>query len=126
MKSKRTAQKSDAEVKSAWVVTWEGTSGVPEDRVAAVLNYRMSPNLVKDFVELLYASTKFSRREKLLVAKDRKENPYPATITLFQRIDCGDNPFLRARLVSDLKMIDDCLAWTEPPSEPERRARLSR
>jgi hypothetical protein len=32
----------------------------------------------------------------------RKANPYPATITLFQHIHCGDNPFLHARLVSDL------------------------
>ena len=32
----------DAEAKSAWLVTWEGTSGVPEDPIAAILNYRMS------------------------------------------------------------------------------------
>src|SRR6266852_1987678 len=125
MKSTRTTRKSDAEVKSAWVVTWEGTTDIPDNPVA-VLNYRMSASSVQDFVELLYASLTYGPRDKLLVARNRKANPYPATMNLFQRIDCGDNPFLHARLVSDLKMVDDRLTWTEPPSDPERRARLSR
>ena len=99
MRSTRTTRKSDAEVKSAWVVTWKGTSRVSEDAVA-ILNYRMSARSVQDFVELLYASLIYSPRDKLLVAKNRKANPYRATMTLFQRIDCGDNPFLYARLVS--------------------------
>jgi hypothetical protein len=126
MKTTRTTQKSDMEVKSAWIVTWEGTSGIPEDRVAAVLNYRMSASSVQDFVELLYASRMYAPREKLLVAKSRKENPYPATMTLSQRIHCGDNPFLEARLVTKLIVVDGALKWTEPPSATERRAKISR
>jgi hypothetical protein len=120
-----TTQKTYAEAKSAWLVTWEGTSRVPEDPVAAILNYRMSAIRVKDFVGLLYASLKYSPREKLLVAKNTKANPYPAAMTLFQRIHCGDNPLLHARLVSELKVVDGILKWTESPSETERRAKIS-
>ena len=125
MKLARTAQRSDAEAKSAWLLTWEGTSGVPEDPVAAILNYRMSANSVQGFIELLYASRMYSPREKLLVAKNPKANLYPATITPFQHIHCGDNPFLHARLVSELKVVEGALKWTEPPSETARRAKIS-
>jgi hypothetical protein len=120
-----TAKKTDAEAKSAWLVTWEGTSSVPGDPIAAILNYRRSANSVRDFVELLYASLTYSPQEKLLLAKDPKTNPYPATKTHFQHIHCGHNPHLHARLVSGLKVIDGTPTWTEPPSEPERRARIS-
>src|SRR5271166_7157015 len=95
---------TDTEAKSAWLVTWDGTSGIPDDPVAAILNHRLSAGSVKDFVERLYAALAYSPREKLLLAKDRKSNPYPATMTLFQNIHCGDNPHLHARLVSDLKV----------------------
>jgi hypothetical protein len=37
-----TAKKTDAEAKSAWLVTWEGTSSGPDDPIAAILNYRLS------------------------------------------------------------------------------------
>jgi hypothetical protein len=120
-----TAQKTNAEAKSAWLVTWEGTSSVSEDPVAAILNYRMSVSRVKDFVGLLYASFKYSHREKLLVAKNVKANPYPATMTLFQHVHCGHNPLLHARLVSELKVVDGILKWKEPPSDTKRRARIS-
>jgi hypothetical protein len=120
------AKRSDAETKSAWLVTWEGMSGVPDDRIAAILNYRLSVHSVKDFVELLYASLRYGPQEKLLLAKDRKNNPYPATMTIFQNIHCGDDPHLYARSVSDLKIIDGKPTWVEPPSETERLARISR
>jgi hypothetical protein len=121
-----TTKKNDAEAKSAWLVTWEGTSGVPDDSIAAILNYRLSASSVKDFVELLHASLTYSPQEKLRLAKDPKTNPYPATMTLFQHIHCGHNPHLHARLVSDLKVTDGELKWTEPQSEPKRRAAISR
>ena len=119
-------KKADAESKSAWLVTWEGTSAVPGDPIAAILNYRLSATWVQDFVELLYASLIYSPQEKLLLANDARTNPYPATMTLFQHIHCGHNPHLHARLVSGLKVTDGTPTWTEPPSEPERRAGISR
>lgn len=119
-------KKIDVEARSAWLVTWEGTSDIPGDSIAAILNYRLSANSVKDFVELLYASLTYSPQEKLLLANDKKTNPYPATMTLFQHIHCGHNPHLHARLVSGLKVTDGAPSWTELPSEPERRARIAR
>jgi len=121
-----TAKRTDVEAKSAWLVTWDGTSDIPDDPIAAILDYRLSANSVKKFVELLYASLSYSPKEKLRLAKDPKTNPYPATKTLFQQIHCGDNPHLHARLVSGLKATDGKLTWTEPPPEHERRARILR
>jgi hypothetical protein len=62
----------------------------------------------------------------LLFAKNPKGNPYPATMTLFQHIHCGDNPLLHARLVSDLKVAAGAPEWAEPPSETERHTKSSR
>jgi hypothetical protein len=47
-------------------------------------------------------------------------------MTVFQKINCGDNPFLYARLVSNLKMTDGKLSWTEPLSDAERRKKIGR
>jgi hypothetical protein len=121
-----TTKKLDVETKRAWLVSWEGTSGVPDNPIAAILNYRFSASSVRDFVELLYASLTYTPREKLLLAKDPKCNAYPATMTPFQHIHCGDNPHLHARLVSDLKVTGGWLTWTDPPAEPARRAGVLR
>ncbi len=86
----------------------------------------MSPHSVKEFVELLYATWSYSTREKLLYAATPKDNPYPATMTVSQNINCGDNPWLYARLVSNLKMTDGNLTWTEPLSDAGRRKRIGK
>ena len=119
-------KKIDTEAKSAWLVTWEGTSGVPKDPIAAILNYRLSASSVTDFVELLYASLTYSPQEKLSLAKDAKANPYSAKMTLFEHIHCGDNPHLHARSVTDLRVTDGALTWTEPQSYLDRKAKISR
>jgi hypothetical protein len=111
---------AEVHAKSAWLVTWEGTGGVPEDPIVAILNHRLSASSVKNLVELLYASLSYSFRDKLLVAKDRRANQYQATMTPFQHIHCGDNPWLHARLVSDVRVVDGTPTWEEPPSETER------
>ena len=118
--------KTDVQAKSAWLVTWEGTSDVPEDPVAAILHHRMSVSTVKDFVERLYVSLTYSPREKLLFVKNPRANPYPADMTLFEHVHCGHNPSLHARLVSALRVVDGVLRWTEPLSAAERRTKISR
>ena len=111
-----TAKTTDVEMKSAWLVTWDGTSGVLGDPIAAILNYRLSARSVRDFVELLYASLTYSPQEKLRFAKNPKTNPYRATMTLFQHIHCGHNPHLHARLVSGLNVTEGTPTWIEPAS----------
>ena len=73
----RTAKTADVQMKTAWLVTWEGTSGLPEDPVAAILHHRMSASTVKDFVERLHVSLTCSPRERLLVGKKPESNPIP-------------------------------------------------
>lgn len=116
--------KPELEAKSAWLITWEGTSGVPPEPIAAVLNYRASATSVKDFTELLHVSLTSTPREKLRYAKSPRGTPYRAEMTLFQKITCGHNPHLYARLVTNLKVVAGTLTWTEPLSHIERRKKL--
>ena len=109
-------------VKTAWLVTWEGTKP-PAERVVAVLNYRFSDTKVRQIVEVLYAALTYTESDKLLSAKPR-QNPYPAKLTHFERIDCGHNPFLYARRVSQVRMEAGKLVWIEPPSATELTRRL--
>jgi len=117
-------KRPELEAKSAWLVTWDGTSGVPEDPVVAILSYRSSASSVKNLVELLYVTLNSTPREKLAYAKSPKDPPCPATMTVFQKINCGHNPWLYARQVTDLKVIDGELTWKEPLSDAERRKTL--
>ena len=109
-------------VKTAWLVTWEGTKP-PAERVVAVLNYRFSDTKIRQIVEVLYAALTYTESDKLLSAKPR-QNPYPAKLTHFERIDCGHNPFLYARRVTQVRMEAGKLVWIEPPSATELTRRL--
>jgi hypothetical protein len=110
-------------LKSAWVVTWVG-SNTHNDPPLAVLDYRLSHSSVRDIVELLWAVDRYTPEEQLRYVKSPKDNPYPASVSLFQRITCGHNPFLFARLVRDLRLEGEELKWTEPPPENELRQQL--
>ncbi len=104
------------QMKSAWVITWEwaNDSASKEKKVAAILNYRRSPEQVKMIVEALYNSSEYALSDQFSIAKDRKSNPYPATygdkngIPFQAYMSCGHNPFLLARLVKDIKLMIDC------------------
>lgn len=110
--------------KSAWVVTWVGSNRQSEPPVA-ILNYRLSARSVREIVEVLFASSQYNAEEKLRLAKNPRDNPYPAETSPFQRITCGHNPFLFARLVSNLKADNDGnVTWTEPRPESELRQEL--
>ena len=105
--------------KTAWVVTWDwsGDHAKVEDRVVAVLNYRLSSRNVSLFIEQLYCSYEYSHADKLSVAIRRKENPYPAEYAP-PGITCGHNPWLYARKVSILRIEkdvngDESLVWDE-------------
>jgi hypothetical protein len=92
--------------------------------VVAIFNYRVSANSVKKLVELLYVTLIGSPREKLAYTKSPKKAVYPADMTEFQKINCGDNPWLYARRVTNLKVTDGVLTWKEPPTDTERRKML--
>jgi hypothetical protein len=98
----------------AWLVTWEhiGEHLRPEQRIAAIINSRRSADRVREIVELLYATAVFTPGEQLLHA-GRRFNPYPAEFIKIDGADftgeitCGHNPWLRARLVENLRYRGD-------------------
>lgn len=107
-------------------MTWEwiGDHAKPERKVAEVLNPRMSPERVREIVELVYHRDS-SLAEKMRWRLCKQIQPYPAE---FQTIDgvpwkgqvvCGHNPSLLARLVDDLK-VDFGAEGTEQASWTER------
>jgi hypothetical protein len=107
-----------------WLITWEFVDN--EEEIAAILNYRLSAEMVKRFVELLYVNKQFTLSERLEYAKNRKNNTYLAEFERIKgvqwqgRINCGHNPWLCARLVDNLHIeIDnegnEILRWDERP-----------
>lgn len=112
-------------LKRAWLVTWTGTLRVPENEIAAILNSRWGVRAVRDFVQQLYVATYFTDpTDKALFARDSKAFPCPVEVSQFGRIFCGMNPFLWARRVTNLTIVNRQATWEEPPSEDEMRKRL--
>jgi hypothetical protein len=120
---KRRPKVKPLKLKSAWVVTWFG-SNTHNEPPLAVLDYRLSHRAVRSIVQLLHAVECYTPEEQLRFVRSPKDNPYPASVSLFQRITCGHNPLLFARQVTDLHMEGDELKWTEPPPESELRQKL--
>lgn len=118
-----TVKRKPLRLKSAWLVTWTG-SHQRERPPVAILDRRKSTRTVREFVEQLYAILTYTPEEKLRWTKAPRDNPYRAEASGFGRITCGHNPFLFARLVSELQMEGDTLKWTEPPPESELRQQL--
>lgn len=117
-------------VKSAWLGTWDGTQ---EDgkRIAFIMNYRYGSSKVADFMERLYAATEYGVIDQIRYAKNPKHNPYQAKAGVIKlpsgeycsfggQITCGHNPFIYARMVANLEIIEsadgeDELIWEEAP-----------
>ena len=94
---------------AVWLITWEwcGEHAKRDDKVAAVLNSRLSPEQVCRFVEFVYTFAYNSLSERLSYATRKTRNPYPASfgtvgnVKWEGQITCGHNPYLFARLVDD-------------------------
>ncbi len=93
---------------SAWLVTWEwiGNHAKRKDKIAAVLNWRLTRERVAEIIEMIYANEYYTLEERVAFAKDRKLNPYQAQYAA-GRISCGHNPFLEARLVDNVYVTKD-------------------
>ena len=114
-------------LKSAWLVTWEWSGDharVEDDPAVALFNYRWPAETVRLIVEQLYATFEYSIPEKVAVARNKRSNPYPARARdidgapFWGEMFCGDNPWLRARLVKDVRIEIDTsgkktLRWSE-------------
>lgn len=99
--------------KAAWVVFWNGPAvRRGEESIVAVLDPRKSQERVRDFIEQTYASANYSLTEKIRLATNRKDNPYPARMNVdpdyrLVSITCGHNPWLEARWVKNVRLVED-------------------
>jgi hypothetical protein len=94
----------------AWLVTWEhiGDNAGPKNSIALILNPRFSPEKVKEIIELLYIYSNSSIQEKMAYSKNASANPYKAEFCAISgHINCGKNPSLFGRKVTDLKISDE-------------------
>ena len=103
------------ELRSAWLVTWESAivGRVSQDKkVVAVFNYRWGGRKVRELVEQLYVSLEYCPSDKLRVARDGRDRVYPAEFSRIGdvpwdgEIICGHDPFLRARRVRKLRLVE--------------------
>ena len=112
-------------MKSAWVITQEGTQHATE--VIGVLSARKSASAAKEYVEWLYALIHYGPEEHLGLAKYMKPiNPYEAQfmttntgVPVIHTFICGHNPYLVARLAKNVTLIkadskQPMLIWTNP------------
>lgn len=99
---------------AAWLVTWEwaGDHAKRDEKIAAILNPRWSPDRVREYVEFIYVNSYYTLSERAAYAKSRSSSPYRAQFNRVSgirwggQIFCGHNPFLFARLVDDLVVIE--------------------
>ena len=112
--------------RSAWLITWESSrddylKDLQRPRVVAILKPQLSSSTIKNLLPILFTtesqltfgekiSYSFARHRAGLLRED------------LQSIYCGDNPWLRARLVTNLYVqtyenthYRETLHWTEYP-----------
>lgn len=113
----------------AWLVTWEwaGEHARKDQVVQAVLPWQSGAQKIRWFVEHLYANHGYEPAE-MVQAVALKHNPYRAEFLAIANplgdgyipyegeILCGHNPWLRARIVTGLR-VDEYgeLSWAERP-----------
>jgi hypothetical protein len=120
--------KSVRPMRRAWILTWEwsGDHAAVDDPIVTVVSWRWSAERVRDFVEQLYAISKYNWAERFNIARSARRNPYRAEFgkhgnaTYSERISCGHNPWLSARMVADVQVVretdgSETLAWSEIP-----------
>ena len=103
--------KSKADLKSAWLVTWEwsGSHAEVDEPVVSVFSGRWTLEHVCQIVEALYGALKYSISEKVAVARNPRRNPYRATpgqingVRFDGEMFCGDNLWSWARKVRNIR-----------------------
>ena len=107
----------------AWLVTWEwaGKEAAVVDKVAMILDPRLSRQSVARIVELLYTHTTSGLGSLASYVKRASRIPYRAETDGSSRLDCGHNPWLHAEIVSKLQVVEDSgtgletVTWVSQP-----------
>ncbi|VAV85671.1 hypothetical protein MNBD_DELTA01-2027 [hydrothermal vent metagenome] len=113
----------------AWLVTWDLTPPYKEitDPLIAILSSRKSSSTIADFVGRHYMLSTCTAEEVAYYANRPKKYLYkPKTPEVINgvphgdRVMCGDNPFIYARVVTALKIEHgsetelEKITWREP------------
>lgn len=109
-----------------WLVTWEWMgehAKHPGEKIAAILNPRLSVTTVQELVAFLYANASYTLFERLRYALDPRRAAYPATREGLT-VHCGHNPFLLARLVDDFELEPDGPTQAPPSWRERKRVRV--
>ena len=108
---------------NAWLITWEGTDrGItPTTKLLAILSSRRKSSFIESLAEVFYLRN-FGTADDMLYLANRKEKRfYACTKSPSGGFFVGNNPFVYARQVSELKITKDgsisseLVSWKEPP-----------
>ncbi len=96
--------------RAAWLVTRHWVADQPRREIVAILNPRIGGGRVREFVELLHLTSDFTLDEQASMQWPRHGCiPYCAHFGQTTKgepwageVLCGNDPYLRARLVDDL------------------------
>jgi hypothetical protein len=97
----------------AWIIKWSwiGDHAIRDDPNVGILSARLSPQKIRDYVELIYRTNEFQLREQMDQAQynNPQQNPYPARFAdnWQGNIECGHNPYLEAFLADEIKVEAD-------------------
>ncbi len=114
----------------AWLITWDwiGDHAAVDNLLVAIFTSRRTDKWVAEFLEQFYLAFSCTARDMAYYANRKKKIPYKANTPMIindiphgNRITCGDNPWLYARVVRDLNIKSDIdedyeiISWKEPP-----------
>lgn len=110
---------------NAWLLTWEGTSGpalIAEKKIVAIISARKSLRAITEVVDVLYCRSVDTVYDMALLANQREQRyaQYRGIHSTPKRLFYGRNPFIHARVVSNLRVERDeirkleFVRWTEP------------
>jgi len=115
---------------NAWLITWKwhGEHAKRKKTLVGIISSRRGEKFIADFVEQAYLMEMSTIEEIVRWANRKKDRPYKIkkveiinNIPHGDRITCGHNPHIYARIVTDLKVVSDLdnkiekLSWKEPP-----------
>jgi hypothetical protein len=111
---------------NAWLLTWEGTSGValdPDRKIIAILDARRSESFVAGLVDVIYSRSHSSAYDMAFMVNKRhlRDRQYKHVGVYPSHVLYGHLPCIFARKVIDLTITLDTeaqiehLRWTEPP-----------
>ena len=107
---------------NAWLITWEGTDKKLNDsnKIVGVVSSRCSSKNIENLIDFLYQRTIFNVGEMTYFAnrKSARKKMNRSLLSTESRIFYGNNPYLFARLVENLSVVEkeytEIITWTEP------------